>query len=112
MTLRKIYAQLSCSDLASSTAWFQILFGRAPDATPMNHLAEWHHGGEAGFQLFENGENAGKGTLTLIVDGLEQERTRLASLKPGEIERANYVNIFRLSDPDQNLVVLAEPRSG
>jgi hypothetical protein len=110
MALRKIFAHLSCADLKKSAAWFEQLFGRQPDARPMEHLAEWHHGSEAGFQLFQNPPHAGKGTLTLIVSDLEVERGRLASLKPGELERGNYVNLIRLSDPDNNLVVLAEPR--
>lgn len=111
MALRKIFAHLSCSDLQKSTPWFETVFGRKPDATPMQHLAEWHHGGEAGFQLFQNPEHAGKGTLTLIVSGLDAERSRLSPLKPGEIEHGNYVDLMRLRDPDGNLVVLAEPRS-
>jgi len=110
MTIQKIYAQISCRDLAKSTHWFQTLFGRKPDATPMQQLAEWHHGNEAGLQLFQNPDAAGKTTMTLIVTDLAAERERLASLKPGEIERANYVNIVRLQDFDGNLIVLAEPR--
>jgi hypothetical protein len=110
MALQKIYAQLSCSDLAVSTQWFTAVFGRAPDETPMPGLAEWHHGSEAGFQLFQNPDNAGKGTLTLIVSELDQEYQRLGYLKPGNIEHADYVDLIRMRDPDGNLVVLAEPR--
>ena len=110
MPLEKIFAHLSCADLQRSTAWFATLFGRQPDATPMRHLAEWHHGDGAGFQLFQNPPHAGQGTLTLIVTGLEAERHRVAALRPGEVERADYVDLIRLRDPDQNLVVLAEPR--
>jgi hypothetical protein len=110
MPIQKIFAHLSCADLRKSTPWFETIFGRKPDATPMQHLAEWHHGREAGFQLFENPEQAGKATLTLIVSGLDAERRRVAALAPGEIEHANYVDIIRLRDPDGNLVVLAEPR--
>lgn len=109
MPIQKIYAQIACSDLSASTAWYQTLFGGKPDATPMQHLAEWHRG-DAGLQLFQNPDAAGKTTLTLIVSGLEEERKRVASLKPGEIEGADYVNIVRMKDPDGNLVVLAEPR--
>lgn len=65
MILSKIYANLSCSDLSGSVAWYEKLFGRAPDARPMNGLAEWHHGDSAGLQLFENTADAGRGTLTL-----------------------------------------------
>jgi hypothetical protein len=111
MSLLKIYAHLSCSSLSVSIPWFERLFGRKPDATPMDGLAEWHHGEEAGFQLFHQSGHAGKGTLTLIVSGLAKERERLAALKPGEIEPADYVHIVRLRDPDDNLVVLAESKA-
>jgi hypothetical protein len=110
MALRKIYAHLSCNDLQASAVWFGVLFGRKPDAEPMAHLAEWHHGIEAGFQLFQNADAAGKGTLTLIVKGLGAERERLAELRPGPVEHADTVDIFRMRDVDGNLVVLAEPR--
>jgi hypothetical protein len=110
MALQKIFAHLSCTDLTVSTTWFAALFGSAPDATPMENLAEWHHG-DAGFQLYRNPDGAGRGTLTLIVSGLEEERERLASLNPGTIEHADHVDLMRLRDPDNNLVVLAEPRA-
>src|SRR5215470_20339898 len=111
MPLRKIYAHLNCSDLSGSIMWFGKLFGRAPDARPMRGLAEWHHGEGAGFQLFENAVDAGRGTLTLIVEGLGGEAARLESvgLKPGAIEPADYTSLVRLRDPDGNLVVLAQP---
>lgn len=55
MPIVRIYARLSCSNLAKSLPWFDKLLERAPDARPMVGLAEWHHGGNAGLQLFENG---------------------------------------------------------
>src|SRR6185437_5702261 len=109
--IQAIFAQLSCSKLDGSTNWFAILFGRKPDATPMQHLAEWHFADKAGFQLFQNPQAAGKGTLTIIVSDIAGERTRVSKLEPGEIERADYVDLVRLHDPDGNLVVLAEPRN-
>ena len=110
MPLRKIYAHLNCSDLDASIRWFSAIFNRGPDARPMEGLAEWHHAGAAGFQLFLNPADAGRGALTLIVGGLDEERQRLdaAGLSPGEIEPASYVRLIRLRDPDGNLVVLAE----
>jgi hypothetical protein len=111
MALHKIYAQLSCSNLENSKEWFGKLFGRAPDAEPMDGLAEWHQG-DAGFQLFQNAEHAGKGTLTLIVSSLAEEQVRVddAGLEPSGVQGADYVNIIRLRDPDNNLVVMAEPK--
>lgn len=110
MTLEKIYAQLSCSDLSASLEWFEQLFGRRPDARPMQGLVEWHLVRGAGFQLFEQPADAGHGTLTLIVAGLREEHARLAAagLRPGEVEPADTTSLVRLRDPDDNLVVLAQ----
>ena len=78
----------------------------------MEGLAEWHQNNQAGFQLFQDPKNAGHATMTLGVSDLDSERLRLAQFKlqPGPIEEADYVNIVRIRDPDQNLIVLAEKR--
>ncbi|MEO1020708.1 MAG: hypothetical protein AAFY56_23970 [Pseudomonadota bacterium] len=78
----------------------------------MSGLAEWHHESSAGFQLFKNPDAAGYGTMTLIVDGLEDEYARLkeAGLNPDPIEPATSTDLVRLRDLDGNLVVLAQPR--
>lgn len=91
MTIKKVYAHLSCSDLARSIAWFERVFGRAPDARPMNGLAEWHHQDSAGLQLFEDVSNAGRGTVTLIVRDLPGERSRLTErgLEPPGVQPAD-----------------------
>ena len=110
VSIEKIYAQLSCNDLSKSAAWFETLFGRAPDARPMDGLAEWHHADSAGLQLFEDAANAGRGTLTLIVRDLVGERARLSGngLEPPDIEPADTTSLLRLRDLDGNLVVLAQ----
>ncbi|WP_316014001.1 VOC family protein [Roseobacter sp. HKCCA0434] len=110
MPIHRIYAHLSCRSLDASLDWFARLFDRAPDARPMTGLAEWHHEGRAGLQLFENPDDAGRGTLTLIVRDLATEHARLdaANLAPGPLERGDSVSLVRLRDPDGNLVVLAE----
>ena len=111
MALHKIYAHISCSDLERSRAWFEKLFGRAPDGSPMKGLVEWHHGDSAGFQLFEQPEKAGGHTLTLGVTALRDEHARVSGsgLAPGPVESADKVSVVRLQDPDGNLVVLAQP---
>ena len=110
-SIRQVYGQLNCADLSVSEAWFEKLFGRAPDATPMAGLAEWHHRGAAGLQLFENREHAGHGTLMLIVGDLRAEHARLerAKLNPNPIEPATTTSLVRINDPDGNLIVLAQP---
>ena len=111
MAIEKIFAHISCSDLERSKQWYAKLFGRAADAEPMQHLAEWHHGSDAGMQLFENKASAGKSTLTLIVNALREEHERLMSrgLNPAAVEAGQKISLLRMSDPDGNLVVLAQP---
>ena len=110
MTLRRIFAHLSCRDLEASSDWSCKVFGRAPDAAPMDGLREWHQG-DGGFQLFQDGDSAGYGTMTLIVDDLASELDRLRSsgVEIAETSTGDVAMICQLRDPDSNLIVLAEP---
>ncbi|HEY2038150.1 MAG TPA: VOC family protein [Edaphobacter sp.] len=111
MAIEKIFAHVSCINLERSKQWYAQLFGRAADAEPMQQLAEWHHGSNAGMQLFEDAKSAGKSTLTLIVGALGEEHKRLQALglNAGAIESGDTVSVLRMNDPDGNLVVLAQP---
>lgn len=111
MSVTAIYAHLSCSELERSIDWFRLVLQRGPDARPMEGLAEWHHGEQAGLQLFEEAKHAGHGTLTLIVSDVRAEHSRLseAGMLPGKIEEADYTTICCVRDPDGNLVVMAQP---
>lgn len=110
-SLQRICGQLSCSQLSVSEVWFEKVFGRPPDAKPMSGLVEWYHRGAAGLQLYEDRAHAGHGTLTLVVGRLSEERERLvrAGLTPGPIEVATTTTLVRMTDPDGNLIVLAQP---
>lgn len=108
-TLITILGQVNCSDLDESTRWFEALFRRPPDARPMDGLVEWHHGA-GGLQLFQNEANAGHSSLTLIVSDITRASSGLkaAGLTVGEIEAGDHASFMRLSDPDENLIVLAQ----
>lgn len=107
--LLTILAQVNCSNLSESTRWFETLFRRPPDAHPMDGLVEWHHG-TGGLQLYENAANAGHSALTLIVSDVARASGGLkaAGLPVGEIQTGDRANFMRLSDPDGNLIVLAQ----
>jgi catechol 2,3-dioxygenase-like lactoylglutathione lyase family enzyme len=112
MSIETIFANVSCSDLETSVAWYEKLFGRSPTRRPMAGLAEWQLTESAEMQLYEAKEHAGHSTLTLGVMPIEPERERLeaAGLGPGPVEPADDYFILRLRDPDGNLVVLASAR--
>jgi hypothetical protein len=73
-------------------------------------LAGWNHGKDSGLQVWQEGANAGRGTLTLIVTGLREEHARLVGigLHPAMPEPGDKVSLFRIRYPDHNLVVLAQ----
>jgi catechol 2,3-dioxygenase-like lactoylglutathione lyase family enzyme len=112
MPISTIFANVSCSDIKASAAWYEKLFGMPPTRQPMKNLLEWHFTDSAEVQLYQQEENAGHCTLTLGVMPLEPERDRLAKagLDPGPIEAADDFFIVRLRDPDRNLVVLASAK--
>ena len=109
MAIQTIFAHISCSDIAASEAWYAKLFGKPAGRRPMAGLVEWQFTDSAEVQLFEDAKNAGRGTLTLGVLPLGEERRRLAEagLNPGPIEEAEDFYILRMRDPDGNLIVLA-----
>jgi hypothetical protein len=113
MSIDKVFAQIACSDAQRSELWYAQLFGRAADAHPMDHLAEWHQGENAGMQLFEAPDNAGHSVMTLVVSELVKEHRRLTAvgIAHGEIEIGASMGLLRLRDPDGNLIVLAAPRA-
>jgi hypothetical protein len=108
MGIETVFAHISCSDLARSTAWYEKLFGEPPLRRPMPGLVEWQFSDSAEVQLYEQKEHAGHSTLTLGVLPLEPERRRLAEagLDPGPVAETDDFFILQLRDPDQNLVVL------
>lgn len=112
MSIETIFANVSCSELERSIAWYKKLFGKPPARRPMAGLAEWQLTESAEMQLYEAKEHAGHSTLTLGVMPIEPERERLAAagLEPGPVESAEDFFIARLRDPDGNLVVLASAR--
>ena len=110
MPIRAILANLSCAQLAISQSWYEHLFGRPPDAAPMEGLLEWHSGEGAGIQIIENPLGAGRGTVTLIVSDLASDLARLGLATSEEVQEGDTVQFLQLSDPDGNRVVLAEPR--
>jgi hypothetical protein len=110
--IETVFAHVSCSDIETSLAWYQKLFGKAPLRRPMPGLAEWQFSDSAEVQLCEQAEHAGHSILTLGALPLEPERRRLeeAGLNPDPIEETKGYFIMRIRDPDHNLIVFASAR--
>ena len=64
MSIRTVFAHLSCSSLEVSAPWYEKLFGMPVTRRPMDGLAEWHFTDSAEVQLFEDAKHAGTSTIT------------------------------------------------
>ncbi len=110
MPIRNAIASLAVRDLKSASQWYERLFGRPPDSTPMSEVAEWKFERGGWLQVYELPERAGKGSVTLAVSNLEQQIGELkhSGIDAGERLRSAKVNVIMIQDPDGNSIALAE----
>ena len=60
MDTTRLLSNHRVADLPRAEAWYSALFGRGPDARPMDGLLEWHLGDAAGVQVWLEPEAAGR----------------------------------------------------
>lgn len=104
-----VMANLPVTDLVASTQWYERLFGRPADRSPMPGLVEWQLVAGGGVQVFQ-GDAAGTATATLTVDDLDALVAALGS-RDVEVESPTTgtgARFTQLTDPDGNTVVIAE----
>ncbi|WP_203989389.1 hypothetical protein [Sphaerisporangium rufum] len=63
--MTRLLAQMTIADLEPAIKWYATLFGRDPDARPMDGLAEWHLAPTFGFQVWADAERAGRSTMVV-----------------------------------------------
>lgn len=109
MDVTEVMAQIIVTDLERSTAFYEALFGRPPDANPMAQLHEWHFAAAGAVQVFQEPDRAGRSGATLHVADLDAAAVGLdaAGIDHDPIAEADYVRIVVLADPDGNRIVLA-----
>ncbi|QFU89382.1 VOC family protein [Amycolatopsis sp. YIM 10] len=107
MPIERMLAQATVTDLEVAVSWYTGLFGRQPDARPMDGLAEWHLAATFGVQVWAEPGRAGHSTVVLDeadLDGRAAELDRAGIEHPGP-EHATSSRILRLADPDGNRIV-------
>ena len=75
MKIENAIASIAVKDLRSAAAWYERLFGRAPNSTPMPEVAEWKFPRGGWLQVYQLPERAGAGSCTLAVDDIERRGT-------------------------------------
>ena len=108
MTINRLLAQMTVSDLDRAVEWYARVFGREPDARPMDGLVEWHLGDAFGIQVWLDPERAGHSAMVLDESDLEGRAAALdAAGLPFEGPReVTASRIVQLVDPDGNQIVI------
>ena len=109
MSFTRVLAQATVNDLTSAEAWYGTLFGRQPDAQPMDGLLEWHLGEGFGVQVWAEPARAGHSSMVLEESDLDGLVARLdeASLEHDPPQDVTASRILALEDPDGNRIVVS-----
>jgi predicted enzyme related to lactoylglutathione lyase len=112
MTIRNVLASVAVKDLKIAVTWYQQVFGRPADSTPMPELAEWKFPEGGWLQVYTLPERAGGCSCTLAVSNLDEEtKLRKLGVPTGQRTSSAQVKTIMIKDPDGNSIALAEALS-
>jgi predicted enzyme related to lactoylglutathione lyase len=104
--LKNVNAVLPVSDHAAAVAWYKQWIGRAPDVEPMEGVAEWQIAENAWIQVAHNPEFAGKTSIVIGVDDIDDHVASLANggVACGEIQDYDFIKLTEIVDPEGNKI--------
>jgi predicted enzyme related to lactoylglutathione lyase len=110
MKIDNAIASVAVKDLNAASAWYEKLFGRPADSTPMPTAAEWKFERGGWLQVYELAERAGTGSCTLAVSDIAAVIAHLQSLgiDTSEATSGSQVKTVMITDPDGNHLAFAE----
>ena len=110
MNIENAIASVAVKDLPSASAWYEKLFGRPADSTPMPEVAEWKFMRGGWLQVYQVPERAGAGSCTLAVDDIDELIAHLQRLgiDTGERPSSARVRTVMITDPDGNHLAFAQ----
>ena len=114
MTITNALAGIAVEDIGEAIDFYERLFGRMPDARPINDVAEWKTPGGGWIQVFTDADRAGASALTLVVDDIAEELGRLGlhGIVPVAKAFGDFFKTAKFRDPDGNQIVLSQPQHG
>ncbi|HEV7291441.1 VOC family protein [Devosia sp. RR2S18] len=114
MTITNALAAIAVEDVADALDFYEVLFGRAPDARPMNDVAEWKTAAGGWVQVVTDADRAGASMVTLIVGDLAEELGRLSlhGLTPVAKSVGDFFKTAKFRDGDGNQIILSQPQPG
>ena len=104
MTIRNALASVAMRDLKTAVQWYEKVFGRSADSTPMPEVAAWKFPGGGWLQVYALAERAGGRSCTLAVSILDEEYSKLRKLGVDVGDRASggQVKTIMVKDPGGN----------
>ena len=110
MKIDNALASIAVKDLEAASVWYEKLFGRPADSTPMPEVAEWKFERGGWLQVYELAERAGHGSCTLAVSDIAGAIAHLQSLgiDTSEASSGAKVKTVMITDPDGNHLAFAE----
>jgi predicted enzyme related to lactoylglutathione lyase len=110
MPITNALASVAVKDLAGAVDYYQKLFGRPADSTPMPEVAEWKFERGGWLQVYQLKERAGAGSVTLAVTSVEEQiaNLRKIGIDAGKPMISEKVKVVMIKDPDGNSIAFAE----
>jgi predicted enzyme related to lactoylglutathione lyase len=110
MKIDNALASIAVNDLKTVSAWYERLFRRPADSTPVPELAEWKFERGGWLQVYQLAERAGGGSCTLAVSDIADVIAHLQSLgiDTSEANSGKMAKTVMITDPDGNHLAFAE----
>jgi predicted enzyme related to lactoylglutathione lyase len=110
MTIDNAIASVAVKNLKTTVVWYEKLFQRSADSTPMPEVAEWKFPRGGWLQIYQLPERAGNCSCTLAVDNIDEAELHLEALGINTAQRTatDQVKTIMVKDPDGNSVAVAQ----
>ncbi len=88
VAMEALFASVPVATLQVAMAWYELLFGRAPDIVPNSNEVMWRVAGNAGLYVIKDPGLAGRTVVTISVTDLDQRVAELSGhgISAGPIE--------------------------
>lgn len=108
--IQNVLASVAVKDVTAAAKWYEKVFGRPADSTPMPEVAEWNFAGGGWLQVYQLPERAGSGSFTLAVSDLREEvrKMRAIGVDTSQQSSGDRVKTLMVADPDGNHIAFAE----
>ena len=105
-----VFAGLAVSDRTAAIDWYSRLLGQPPGMLPNDDEAAWQLTETASLYARVDPDRAGRGILTIVVEGLDQrlEELKLRGIQAIQVDVGDAGRKAVLGDPDGNRVEIVE----